>query len=74
MTRTEFQCLKIGDICVIKRGHDQGKKCKVIYIEDEIDACDCILVKALDCEFSTIANHNRWLRLTSSRELDIIKN
>lgn len=72
MTRIEFQNLKIGDICVIKRGYDQGKKCKVVYIEDEIDGCDSILVKAIDCEFSQTATHtNRWLRLTNSHELDI---
>ena len=71
MKRTEFQNLKIGDICVIKRGHDQGKKCKVVYIEDENDECGSILVKAIDGEFSTMTHSNRWLRLTDWHALDI---
>lgn len=72
MTRIQFQNLKIGDICVFKRGHDQGKKCEVVYIEDWIIGCDAILVKAIDCEFAQTAGHtNRWLRLTGSHELDL---
>ena len=72
MKRNEFENLKIGDIVVIKRGHDQGKKCKVIYIEREIDGCDSILLKAIDCEFKCSSWHsNRYLRLTGSHELDI---
>lgn len=71
MNRIEFQNLKVGDICVIKRGHDQGKKCKVVYIEDEINGCDSILVKAIDGEFSQMTHSNRWLRLTNSHSLDI---
>lgn len=73
MKRIEFQNLKVGDICVVKRGHDQGKRCRVVYVEHEIDGCDSILVKAIDCEFSTETHTNRWLRLTGSHELDIAK-
>lgn len=73
MKRIEFQNLKVGDICVIKRGHDQGKRCKVVYIEDEIDGCDTILVKCIDDTFSQMTHSNRHLRLTSSHELDIAK-
>lgn len=73
MKRIEFQNLKVGDICVIKRGYDQGKRCKVVYIEDEIDGCDTILVKCIDDTFSQKTHSNRYLRLTSSHELDIAK-
>jgi ribosomal protein L24 len=72
MTRIEFQNLKVGDMCVIKRGHDQGKKCRVVYIEDEIDGCDTIVVKAVDCEFSQKTHSNRYHRLLNSHELDVI--
>lgn len=73
MNRTEFQNLKVGDTCVIKRGHDEGKKCTVVYIEDEINGCDAILVRALDCEFSIKTHTNRWHRLTNSHELDVCR-
>ena len=31
MTKTELENLKIGDICIFRRGHDAGKKCIVLY-------------------------------------------
>ncbi len=71
MKRIEFQNLKVGDICVIKRGYDRGKKCKVVYIEDEIDGYDAILVKCIDGIFSQKTHSNQYLRLTNSHELDI---
>ena len=69
MTRAEFEKLKVGQLVVIKRGHDEGKTVRVIHIED-----DTILIKIVDdfLEFRAI-NTNRKIRLTSWKELDIIK-
>ena len=33
MTMKELQELKIGDMCIIIRGHDAGRLCQVAYIE-----------------------------------------
>lgn len=72
MTRKEFENLKIGDICVMKIGDDKGKKCEVVYIEDDIDGCDSILVRVMDQEFTSRNNGNRWLKLTRAMALDVI--
>ena len=72
MTRKEFQELLVGDICVFNSGYDKGKKCEVVYIEDNIDGCDSILVKFVDQEFdSRSTNGNRWLKLTRAMALDV---
>lgn len=68
MKRCDFQDLRINDICVFKRGHDTGKKCKVIFIEDE-----SILVKSVDSSFYGFNNGNKNLKLTGWHELDLYK-
>lgn len=65
MKREEFNNLKIGDICVIKRGHDKGNKCMVMFKEDET-----ILIKTLEGPLSVITHSNRKFRLTNMREID----
>lgn len=73
MTRIEFQNLAVGDICVFKSGYDKGKKCEVVYIEDNVDGCDSILVRFVDQEFDARStNGNRWLKLTRAMALDVI--
>lgn len=67
MTRLELENLKVGDICVFKRGHDAGKQCIVLYKKYE-----SILVEAYGCEFKAI-DANKKLRLTGFHELDIYK-
>lgn len=73
MTRMQLQDLKVGDICIFKSGYDKGTKCEVVYIEDNIDGCDSILVRALSGqEFDIRArNGNRWLKLISAKCLDV---
>ena len=65
MKREEFNNLKIGDICVIKRGHDKDNKCMVMFKEDET-----ILIKTLEGSLSAITHSNRKFRLTNMREID----
>ena len=67
MTKTELENLKIGAICIFRRGHDAGKKCIVLYKK-----YDSILVETCDDTFRAI-NTNKKLRLTGFRELDICK-
>ena len=67
MNKSELENLKIGDICMFKRGHDAGKKCIVLYKKYE-----SILVETCDDKFRAI-NTNKKLRLTGFRELDICK-
>lgn len=68
MTLTDFDYLRFGDCVRIKRGRDLGRKCVVLYI-DTIDGC--ILVRSLDNKPFNEKNHNRRLKLTSWREVDI---
>ena len=72
MTRIQYENLKVGDMCVINKGHDEGKKVEVVYIEDKIDECESILVRAVNCELSQITHNNKWLRLTDWRQLNIV--
>lgn len=65
MTKLELENLRVGDICVFKRGHDAGKKCIVLYKK-----YNSILVEAWGDEFKAI-DTNKKLRLTGFRELDI---
>ena len=67
MTNVELENLKIGDVCVFKRGHDAGKQCIVLYKKYR-----SILVEAFGCEFEAI-DVNKKLRLTGPHELDIYK-
>ena len=63
----DFEKLNIGDICVIKRGHDKNKKCEVLWKEDLY-----VLVKSLDGVFKTTNNDNSKFRLTTSTQIDTI--
>jgi hypothetical protein len=64
MTRDQFKKLKVGDICVIIKGRDEGRRCQVAYIEG-----DAVLVRSDDGRrFDSMTKYAR-LRLTSWREL-----
>ena len=70
MTREEFNNLKIGDICKLRRGYNEGVRGTVVYV-DEVDGIGYVLLKALD-EFSVQgACSNRHFRLTNFRDLII---
>lgn len=64
----DYKKLKVGDVCICKRGHDKGKKCKIVFKEDET-----VLLKTLDEPFSQRTHTNPSFRLTSFREIDIIE-
>jgi len=66
MNTQQFENLKIGDLCVIKRGRDKGVLCEIRYIED-----NSILVRAVGDSIFEAVDVNKKLRLTSWRELDI---
>lgn len=64
MTRDQLNNLKIGDMCIIIRGHDAGRLYQVAYIEGE-----SVLVRsAYGRRFNSMTQYGR-LRLTSWREL-----
>lgn len=68
MTDSEYENLKVGDICVFKRGRDKNKKCSVLYIVDKT-----ILVRAINnVEFDAVGT-NRKIRLSGTHELDIVQ-
>jgi len=66
MNREQFNKLKVGDICVIKRGHDKGKICTVLYIKN-----DSILIEAQEGTSFQAIDTNQKLRLTRFYEVDI---
>lgn len=66
MNKEQFNKLKVGDICVIKRGHDAGKICTVLYIKN-----DSILIEAEEGTSFKAINTNQKLRLTRYYEVDI---
>ena len=69
MTRLEFRNLKEGDICIIKRGRDEGRHVIVRYIEGEQ-----IVIRAVDGKPLLKAGFQESpLRLTGFHELDIAK-
>lgn len=68
MTMKELQELKVGDMCTIIRGLDAGRLCQVAYIEGE-----SVLVRSADSRrFNSLTQYGR-LRLTSYRELEVMK-
>ena len=67
MNKQQFENLKVGDRCVIKRGLDKGILCEVRYIEN-----DSILVRPVDDSVFRAIGTNKKLRLTSWHELDIL--
>ena len=68
MNNQQFENLKVGDRCVMKRGRDEGIICEVRYIEN-----DSILVRPVDDSVFRAVATNKKLRLTGWRELDIIQ-
>lgn len=69
MNKQQFENLKVGDRCVMKRGRDEGIICEVRYIEN-----DSILVRPVDDSVFRAVGTNKKLRLTGWHELDIIQN
>lgn len=69
MNKQQFENLKVGDRCVMKRGRDEGIICEVRYIEN-----DSILVRPVDDSVFRAVGTNKKLRLTGWSELDIIQN
>lgn len=66
MNRKQFENLKVGDLCVVRRGRDKDVLCEVRYIED-----NSILIRPVkNVDFKAIGT-NKKLRLTSWYELDI---
>jgi len=65
MNKQQFENLKVGDRCVMKRGRDNGIICEVRYIEN-----DSILVRPVDDSVFRAIGTNKKLRLTGWRELD----
>ena len=63
----DFEKLQIGDLCIIKRGHDNNKKCEVLWKEDSY-----VLLKSLDGVFKTVNNDNSRFRLTTLTQIDMI--
>ena len=66
MNREQFNKLKIGDKCIVKRGRDKGKICIVLYIKN-----NSVLVEAEEGTQFQAVDTNRRLRLTSYYEIDI---
>lgn len=66
MKREQFEALRVGDIVVIRRGMDKGKKAEVVYIEDRY-----VLLRAMPGEVFLLTNQPpRPLRLTGFPEID----
>ncbi len=66
MKMEELVNLKVGDKCIIIRGHDAGRECEVAFIEGE-----SVLVRSADGRrFDSLAQYAR-LKLTSYRELKL---
>lgn len=72
MTRDQLNNLKVGDKCVVSRGHDGGRLCEVVYMND-ID--EIILIRSSDGEkFKSQNNMGRNHRLINWRELSVLEN
>lgn len=66
MKRNEFNNLKIGDICVIKRGLEAARKVIIRYIESEQ-----IVIAALDGKRLKTSTGYTMLKVTGWHELDV---
>ena len=66
MKKQQFEQLKVGDICVVKKGHDEGRKCRVLLIDGS-----SIVIKSLDGEYFRACDVRRNLRITDWRQVDI---
>lgn len=69
MNREQFNKLKIGDKCIVKRGRDKGKICIVLYIKN-----NSVLIEAEEGTKFQAVDTNQRLRLTSYYEIDIKSN
>ena len=69
MNKQQFENLKVGDRCIMKRGRDKGIICEVRYVEN-----DSALVRPVNDSVFRAVGTNKKLRLTGWRELDIIQN
>lgn len=67
MNKEQFNNLKVGDRCVIKRGRDEGKKCTILYIK-----YDSLLIEPDEGIVFNAIQTNRKLRITSFKEIDPI--
>lgn len=66
MNREQFNKLRVGYKCIVKRGHDKGKICTVLYIKN-----NSVLIETEEgVQFQAI-NTNQKLRLTNYYEIDI---
>ena len=68
MTKAEFNKLKVGDVCTVKRGYDAGRQVAIRYIEGEQIVIACVYGLPLHN-----SNGRTRLRLTGWHELDVIK-
>ena len=66
MNKEQFNKLKVGDKCIVKRGRDRGKICNVLYIKN-----NSVLIEAEEGTQFQAVDTNRRLRLTSYYEIDI---
>ena len=66
MKHEQFEALKVGDIVVLRRGLDQGRKAEVVYIEDPY-----LLIRSVDGKPFLVTNQPpRPLRLTGFSEVN----
>lgn len=66
MDGKQFNKLKVGDKCIIKRGRDKGKICTVLYIKN-----NSVLIEPEEGTHFQAVDTNKKLRLTSYYEIDI---
>ena len=66
MKHEQFEALTVGDIVVLRRGLDQGRKAEVVYIEDPY-----LLIRSVDGKPFLVTNQPpRPLRLTGFAEVN----
>ena len=66
MTKSEYENLKVGDLVVFRRGHDEGKIGTVLFKKHEQ-----ILVESTDGKKFKSIGCNKPIRLTGFHEIDI---
>lgn len=72
MTRNQLGKLKVGDLCIVNRGYDAERLCKVVYKNDEDNV---ILIRSVDGQnFKSQNNCGRNHRLINWRELSVVEN
>ena len=68
MTKSEYENLKVGDLVVFRRGHDEGKLGTVLFKKHEQ-----ILVESTDGKKFKSIGCNKPMRLTGFHEIDIFQ-